>query len=391
MSLSLKAKSFVENLYKDKLSSEYVYHNFRHTSFVLNSLETILDSVQELSPEDREKAILAAWFHDSGYTVNAENHEEESAKIMTDFLRQEGKDEQYISDVATLILSTKLCSLPSNFLEKALKDADTAHFGNVDYPTISALLRREWELTGCRVFTNKKWDKENLNLLKNLHSYHTDFAKENWELVKQDNIRIIEQRLEQKKQNAEEKSEQKEENKLLKTDRSVDTMFRVTLNNHTRLSNIADTKANILLSVNAIIISVCLSVLVPKLDSPGNAHLVIPTFILVAFSVVTIIFAILSTKPNVTKNKFTKADIDARKVNLLFFGNFNQLKLNEFLPAMRDMLSDKPYLYDTLIQDLHSLGGVLDRKYRLLSITYKIFMAGIITSVIAFVVAFKSI
>ena len=54
---------------------------------------------------------------------------------------------------------------------------------------------------------------------------------------------------------------------MKKPDRGIDTLFRVTLNNHTRLSDIADSKANILLSVNAIIISIALSTLLPKLAS----------------------------------------------------------------------------------------------------------------------------
>jgi hypothetical protein len=72
----------------------------------------------------------------------------------------------------------------------------------------------------------------------------------------------------------------------------------VTLSNHTRLSGIADSKANILLSVNAIIISIALSSLIPKLDNAHNSHLVIPTFIMLMFSVVSIIL-LYSTRPKV--------------------------------------------------------------------------------------------
>ncbi len=180
----------------------------------------------------------------------------------------------------------------------------------------------------------------------------------------------------------------KEQKKEAKADRSIDTMFRITLSNHTRLSDIADSKANILLSVNAIIISIALSTLLPKLDAPRNAHLIWPTFIMLLFSVITIIFAILSTKPKVTSGQFSKDDLQNRKVNLLFFGNFYKMPLEEYRPAVREMMEDRDYLYDSMIRDLYYLGVVLNRKYRLLSITYKIFMVGIIVSVIAFVAAF---
>ncbi len=206
--------------------------------------------------------------------------------------------------------------------------------------------------------------------------------------MKKKNIKKIEKKLnkeEDKKENTEARKEKE------KSDRSVDTLFRVTLNNHTRLSDIADSKANILLSVNAIIISVCLSVLVPKLDTPKNAHLILPSFILLLSSVLTIIFAILSTKPNVTKTPFSAQDIVNRKVNLLFFGNFQQMQFDDYHNAMKDLIKDRDYIYDSMVKDLYYLGKVLDRKYKLLSITYKIFMAGIIISVLSFGFAFLSL
>jgi len=176
-----------------------------------------------------------------------------------------------------------------------------------------------------------------------------------------------------------------------KPERGIETMFRVTLNNHTRLSQIADSKANILLSVNAIIISISLSTLIPKLDSPGNIHLIVPTFILILFSVLSIIFAILSTKPKVTSGSFMRKEIDEKKVNLLFFGNFHQMPLEEYQWAMNEMMKDRDYLYNSMIKDLYFLGLVLHRKYKLLRTTYTIFMIGIIVSVVAFVYAFYSI
>jgi hypothetical protein len=156
------------------------------------------------------------------------------------------------------------------------------------------------------------------------------------------------------------------------------------------LSEIADSKANILLSVNAIIISISLSTLIPKLDSPSNAHLVIPTFVLVMFSVVSIIFAILSTRPKVTSGTFTPKDVEDRKVNLLFFGNFYKMPYQDYETAVNEMMKDRTYLYNSMIKDLYYLGLVLERKYRLLRITYNIFMVGIIVSVLTFVIAFKN-
>jgi hypothetical protein len=165
-------------------------------------------------------------------------------------------------------------------------------------------------------------------------------------------------------------------------------MFRVTLRNHNKLSQIADTKANILLSVNAILISIALSNLVPRLDNPSNAHLIIPTVILIGFSVISIIFAIQSTRPKVTEGQFTKEDVAQKKVNLLFFGNFHQMKLEDFKWGMKEVMKDKEYLYDSMIKDLYFLGLVLDKKYKLLRTTYTVFTIGIVVSVLSFFIAF---
>ncbi|WP_370898885.1 Pycsar system effector family protein [Chryseobacterium gossypii] len=385
MSILHKAKNYVETLFKDKLSSVYFYHNFIHTTYTVNKAEEIMKNTP-VSEKDQEKVLLALWFHDTGYVESPKDHEEKGVEIMTRFLQNENYPENDIEDIARLILATKIGYEPQNLLEKIAKDADCSHFASYNYSDISDALRKEWELTNVKCFSNDEWNEGNLDMLKNKHKFYTEYAKENWEPLKKKNIRKIEKKLEK-----EEEKKDNSENKKEKSDRSVDTLFRVTLSNHTRLSDIADSKANILLSVNAIIISVCLSVLVPKLDTPKNSHLIIPSFILLASSVLTIIFAILSTKPNVTKARFTPQDVADRKVNLLFFGNFNRMIFDEYNDAMKVLIKDRDYIYDSMVKDLYYLGKVLDRKYRLLSTTYKIFMAGIIISVLSFGYAFLSL
>ena len=163
----------------------------------------------------------------------------------------------------------------------------------------------------------------------------------------------------------------------------------MTLKNHLMLSDIADTKANILLSVNAIIISLVLSNLMTKLDNPSNNYLIYPTLLFVVFSVVSMVLAVLATRPNVTQGEFTKEDVKQRKVNLLFFGNFHKMKLEDYQWAINELVQDKDYIYSSLTKDLYYLGLVLNRKYKILRWTYTIFIIGMIVSVIAFVVSFK--
>src|SRR5690606_32656217 len=136
-------------------------------------------------------------------------------------------------------------------------------------------------------------------------------------------------------------------------DRSKQTLYRITLRNHLTLSDIADTKANILLSVNAIIISVVLANLLTKLDSPSNAYLIYPTAILILCSVITMTMSVLATRPNVTSGTFTKEDVDKNKVNLLVFGDFHKMEIAEDEWARGELVKDKECVYSSLSKDLY--------------------------------------
>jgi hypothetical protein len=101
-----------------------------------------------------------------------------------------------------------------------------------------------------------------------------------------------------------------------------------------------------------------------------------------------IVFAILSTRPKVTSGVFTREQIEQKKANLLFFGNFYKMHEDDFEWGVNEMMNDADYLYNSLIRDLHSLGKVLGRKYRFLRISYSVFMYGIILSVLAYAAAY---
>jgi predicted metal-dependent HD superfamily phosphohydrolase len=399
MNIVQKAESYVFGLFKDKLSPDYIYHNFNHTLRVVNNVRSIAKA-EGVNEEDTEILLLAAWFHDSAYIEGPINHEERSGILATEFLTANGFSADKAARVVSLIKVTKLGTNPETRDEMIMRDADCSHFSDENYCDLSQLLREEWKITQGKEFSDLEWALINRNVLIHEHRFYSDYGKEKLQPLKEANIARLQNiisELESKKKDEfkdkdkKEKKEKEKKEKDSRPDRGIDTMFRVTLNNHTRLSEIADSKANILLSVNAIIISVSLSTLIPKLDSPSNAHLVMPTFILIFFSVLSIIFAILSTRPKVTSGTFTRKDIEDRKVNLLFFGNFYKMPLAEYEWAVNEMMKDKDYLYGSMIKDLYFLGLVLNRKYKLLRSTYTIFMIGIIASVAAFVYAFKAI
>jgi len=181
------------------------------------------------------------------------------------------------------------------------------------------------------------------------------------------------------------------EAKELKPTRGIETMFRTTSKNHMELSAIADNKANIMISINSIILSVLVSVLIRKLEE--YPHMTVPAVLLTVVCLTTIVFAVLATRPNVTKGRFTHEDILNKETNLLFFGNFHKMKFDDYEWGMKEMLQDADYLYGSMIKDIYFLGAVLGKKYRLLRISYTIFMFGFVMAILGFIVAelfFKS-
>ena len=391
--LVINAEKYALNLLSSGLDTKYVYHNLAHTQRVVKKVKELMVNMG-VNEVDAQNIEIAAWFHDTGFTKSADNHEKESVRIVTDFLKGQNVEEKRIKAISNIILATVMGHKPKNILEKIIVDADCAHLASKNFFDYTSLLRKEWELTGLKTVTYQDWIKENINFFTVQHRFETDYALKNWTKRKEKNLSKLMKDL-KSIQDENKKFAQKQESLAIKKEKSavpergIETMFRVALKNHMTLSNIADTKANILLSVNAIIISLALSNLLPKLDNPSNDYLILPTIIFVVFTVASIILSILATRPNVTEGKFNKEDVANKKVNLLFFGNFHQMKLNDFEWAISEMMEDKGYLYNSLTKDLYFLGLVLNKKYKILRLTYTVFMIGIIVSVLAFAISFK--
>lgn len=382
-----KTEDFVTDLLTHKLSDNYLYHNVRHTERVVKNTKEILKN-SDIDDDEAEIILIASWFHDTGFTVQFEDHEEIGCGIAEKFLKEEGYDPGKIEKVKKCIRATKMNYVPQDFMEEVMRDADSSHFAKDSYPETAEVLREELRLLGVKDYTIPEWRNENIKMYTTGHQFYTDYAKKNWQKDKDKNLKKL-IKAKKKFKRVEKKESIKASLKNESPERGIQTLYRVTLRNHLKLSDIADTKANILLSVNAIIISLALSSLIPKLDNPSNTYLIIPTTIFILFSVASMVLSVLATRPNVTRGEFTKEDVEEKNVNLLFFGNFHRMELKDFEWAISEVIKDKDYLYNSLTKDLYFLGKVLDRKYRILRLTYTIFMIGIIVSVISFGIAYK--
>jgi HD superfamily phosphodiesterase len=391
------ARNYVTETYVHKVKPEFVFHNLDHTEDVAEACSRMADHYQ-IKEDDRFILMLAAWFHDTGYSLgNAAGHEDESVRIATEFLSAHNVDETTIQKVSSCIRATKMPQSPVSQIEKILCDADLFHLATEDFKARNQLLKQEQESVLGHKIDKKDWKKNNIQFLRN-HKYFTEYGQQVLEPKKLENLASLQKRKSKKEEEVEEdelfpyvyesspfsnKESLKQQQK--NTERGIQTMFRTTSSNHFELSSLADGKGNIMISVNSIILSVALTVLLARLAF--YPQYIIPTAVLVLVCLASIIFAILATRPSVNKGRFTEDDIRNKKTNLLFFGNFHKMELDEYQWAMNEMLKDSEYLYNSMIKDIYFLGIVLAKKYKYLRISYTIFMWGIVLASIAFGIA----
>lgn len=381
-----KARTHLQELFEQDGARKLLFHNWKLKETLLSKGEELVKEC-DLSKEEGQQTLLALLFLNT-YLLFDDTNKASDIDRANSFLTEQEFPSNEIEKVEGLIDFIHKRKTPETMVEKVLSDLHQSYISEKSFPTLSELWREERQHLEGKKIPMKEWRKNLVEKFRLNHRFHTDYANENWVSRKKKNLKkLVKAKKKDKKLVRKEKLKAKFKGKI--ADRGIQTLYRVTLRNHIKLSDIADTKANILLSVNAIIISLSLANLVPKLDNPSNDYLIYPTFIFVIFCIVSMVMSIMATRPNVTSGEFTKEDVKAKKVNLLFFGNFHKMKLDSYDWAMNELIKDRDYIYSSLTMDLYYLGVVLERKYRLLRWTYTVFMIGMIVSVIVFGVALK--
>jgi len=182
------------------------------------------------------------------------------------------------------------------------------------------------------------------------------------------------------------KKKKKKKDLGIGTSRGIETMFRTSYRVHQDLVGIADAKANIMISVNGLIISIILAAVSPRIG--GLPLLVLPTSILLIGCVTALVYAVLAARPRVSNVPITLEKIERNEANILFFGHFVKLSESDYMQGMRDLMESQDLLYFNMVRDLYGLGQVLDKKFRLLRISYTVFMFALVVGVGLFVVVF---
>lgn len=158
-------------------------------------------------------------------------------------------------------------------------------------------------------------------------------------------------------------------------------ILRTTLRNNIDLTQLADSKANVLLSLNAIMLTFLLPFSIPYIDLITTYRLVIPLLLLVATCLITVYLSVSVLKPG--KFDGQKVDVTERhKLSPFFFGNFEKMTKDEFLEYSDQVLSDDNLVKSFLSNDFYHIGLRLGEKMRVMRRAFNIFIFGLAVSIL---------
>jgi len=162
----------------------------------------------------------------------------------------------------------------------------------------------------------------------------------------------------------------------------LDHMIRQTRAHHVQLSSMADMKANMMLTVAAILIPLSIRFL----DDP---RLQPAALTMIGFCILTVLLAAYAAMPKVLGKKGPNKTIDPEdpSFNLLFFGSFTKMDYYDFQNAMEKVMNDHGEVYEKQIKEIYLMGQYLaQEKYRFVRLAYISFITGMVISSVLYVV-----
>ena len=371
------------------------FHNYRHTFEIVQKIND-LSNACEASPSEMEIAVLAGWFIDIGYVLDYRSYKQAADDFVHSCLKDLAYDSFLIDLVAKTLNNFHDGQIPRTLPEKILSDAVFAIDMGKGFRRNLTLLRLERERKSGRQIDPIDWKRELIETLEGI-KFYTDYAKIQYTPYLIDNIQYLDNQIRKGKAlltESEIDSLAHEtagkfvglENQI--PEKAIQTFFRSNYRNHINLSAIADNKANIMISVNAILISILISVLTYKELADQSPIIFMPSVIFIIAGISSLIFAVLAARPKITSIIGPDSSREEIENNIVFFGNFSKLSVEDYETAMDRMFKDGRLIYRNMTRDMYFLGKVLDKKYHFLRYSYTVFMMGLIFTVSIFLYLF---
>lgn len=153
-------------------------------------------------------------------------------------------------------------------------------------------------------------------------------------------------------------------------------IIRTTQRNNIDLTAIADNKANVLLSLNALMIAVLFPVIITNLDIVLAKLLYIPISVLALTCFITIYIAAQVLKPS-DFDSYREGVHPGIKPSPFFFGNFYKESPQEYYQNMEESFADNDLIRAHIAQDLYYVGKRLGHKMSWVRMAYNFFLVGL--------------
>lgn len=176
--------------------------------------------------------------------------------------------------------------------------------------------------------------------------------------------------------------------KPIKKGRSRETLFRVAYQHQGQLIQLADYKANLIISISATIISGIVALVgfgfASQMVEKYRYILIAPAVVIVVACLMALIYAIQAARPKFVSSHTSRTS-DNRS-SILFFRSIASFSQKDYLARMKTLLESEDNIFEQMTIDLYNQGIVLKRKYDLLRNAYMVLMIGFVASVVAFLV-----
>jgi len=382
-----------------------VYHDLAFAERLISNIVTIGEHTN-LSTREIQMSKITAWFFCSCFDkievkiiegIISDNNEELAVKNIEKFFEKEKYPDTLKDEIIENIKGINFFRTAENTIQKTVSDAITADLvcphdvnknlklvyqelllNNVSVSKLNwygAIIPIAESLSFYTTYGQNKLAPCVKIQVQNLKKAKGKIVKQNEKVLKKE-LAITDKELKKLKKNL--------NNLSGRDDKAVQTLFRTTIKNHYTLREMVDRKANIMITVNSIIISVVISGMASR--QLEHQLYYVPIITLTASAAVSIFFAIISTRPNKTHGQFTEDEIRTKNGNLLYFGNFHDMTARDFEWGMLQMLNDSDYLYGSMIRDLYYLGLAVHKKFVSIRISLNIFLGGMISSLVLYVV-----
>jgi Family of unknown function (DUF5706) len=379
------------------LKKYYDSDNENNILFMYRFLAQLASEAAEIGREkglrhmDLENAVVAVWFRYAGMDDIDTGRTEKMKLLLNDYFNEVDYPLKHRVTVQNAIEGVTANQFPSNPVEQVVSDGVYSRLADRNFIENIILLKNE--LT--RLTENDRGELFYLKYFLGLFvkiRYYTDYANKKYAVQRQKNFEYVEKRigkLEEEQQRSE-RTKFNLETSVILTNKETEDLFKLAFRNYNHLISVADSKASLLIRVNAIIISVTIAFVLGKIEK--SLYILWPTILLLVVCLTTIFLAILASRP---QNNVFIEDKHSHSYQRFFFGSFDmvdpvfrRIRWEEYYQQLKELLSNtKETLYMELYKESFNVRKVLSRKFSYLSLAYWVFLLGLLISVVAFVIA----